>query len=214
VVPIYGCVDPAVHRPTDGTTGPSAALSYLGTYAADRQPALQTLFVEPARRRPLERFVIGGAQYPQDFPWMPNLFYIQHVPPGQHPAFYRAARLTLNVTRAPMARMGYCPSGRLFEAAACGAPIVSDPWEGLDRFFEPDREILVADSTAGVLEALKHSPEALDQLARNARDRVLAQHTAAQRAAEMEAAFDSVVPSLPVIASAAAPSASPGPTRI
>src|SRR5205085_9249268 len=102
--------------------------------------------LEPARRLRQRRFVLGGSQYPLDFPWTPNVFYMQHVAPAYHPAFFSSSRLTLNVTREPMAATGYCPSGRLFEAAACGAPILSDEWAGLDHFFEPGREILVAGS--------------------------------------------------------------------
>jgi spore maturation protein CgeB len=126
VVPLYGSVDPDSYRRTDGAARYRADLSYMGTYAADRQPVLEQLLVEPARRLPERRFLIGGAQYPAAFPWTSNIFFVRHVPPGEHPAFYSSARLTLNITRAAMAQMGYCPSGRLFEATACGAPVLSD----------------------------------------------------------------------------------------
>jgi spore maturation protein CgeB len=115
---------------------------------------------------------------------------IEHVPPGEHPAFYCSSRLTLNVTRAAMARTGYCPSGRLFEAAACGTPIVSDSWEGLDSFFEPGREILVAHSTAEAVEAMQLPPEALAAVAASARRRTLAEHTAERRAEELMAMLE------------------------
>ncbi len=133
VAPLYGSVDPTRYRPGEPPPGPRAALSYLGTYAADRQDKLDALLLEPARRRPEWRFVIGGAQYPQDFAWSDNIFFWRHVAPADHPRFYAAARATLNVTRRSMAESGWCPSGRLFEAAACAAPILSDWWEGLDR---------------------------------------------------------------------------------
>ena len=190
VVPIYGSVDPALHRPAPPRPEYGALLSYLGTYAADRQAALERLFVEPARALPGERFVIGGAQYPDGFPWTPNTFFVRHLPPPAHPAFYCSSRLTLNVTRDAMARAGWCPSGRLFEAAACGVPILSDGWAGLDRFFEPGREILVAHSTEDALAALRTAPGDLAAIARRAQERTLAEHSAARRAAEMVQAFE------------------------
>ena len=105
---------------------PRAALSYLGTYSDDRQAALEALFIEPARRWPHAHFVIGGAQYPNHFPWNQNILFWRHVASSDHPRFYASARCTFNVTRRAMAAFGWCPSGRLFEAAACGTPILSD----------------------------------------------------------------------------------------
>jgi spore maturation protein CgeB len=185
VAPLYGSVDPDRYRPAT-PEGPRAALSYLGTYAADRQAALETLFVEPARRRLHDRFIIGGAQYPADFPWGANVFFWRHVAAHEHPRFYASARSTLNVTRRAMAALGWCPSGRLFEAAACGTPIVSDWWEGLDEFFAPEREIIVVRSTEDVLAALERSDTDLSRIGAAARERVLTGHTAARRAAELE----------------------------
>jgi spore maturation protein CgeB len=192
VAPLYGSVDPAVHRPVPASDEFRCDFSYLGTYAADRQGILETLFIEPARRLPHLKFLIGGAQYPQDFPWAPNIFFARHVAPPRHPEFYSSSRLTLNVTRGPMAWLGWCPSGRLFEAAACGVPIVSDWWDGLDAFFAPGREILVAGDTAAALEALGRSDDELRRIARDARERTLAEHTAERRAAELEAAIEAV----------------------
>jgi spore maturation protein CgeB len=180
--PLYGWADPSIYRPVPTQARYAADLSYLGTYAADRQAALEALFVAPAMQRPHARFVIGGAQYPQDFPWTDNIFFVRHLPPPEHPAFYGSSRITLNVTRASMARMGWCPSGRLFEAAACGTPILSDAWTGLDTFFEPGREIMVASSTQDTLAALDTAPETLARIAVRARGRMLAEHTAAHRA--------------------------------
>lgn len=185
VAPLYGSVDPDHYRPA-APERPRAALSYLGTYAADRQSALETLFVEPARRRPDDGFIIGGAQYPADFPWGVNVFFWRHVAAHQHPRFYASARSTLNVTRRAMAAHGWCPSGRLFEAAACGTPIVSDCWEGLEQFFAPEREIIVVRTTEDVLAALEHSDTELSRIGAAARDRVLTGHTAARRATELE----------------------------
>jgi spore maturation protein CgeB len=190
VAPLYGCVDPSVHAPLGRGDMPPADLSYLGTYAADRQTALDVLFLETARRLPDRRFVLAGALYPADFPWRANISYLPHVAPGAHAAFYCASSLTLNITRCSMARMGYCPSGRLFEAAACGVPILSDAWEGMQQFFEPQDEILVATSTEEVIEALSLPPSKLEAIARAARDRVLAEHTAVHRARQLLAMLE------------------------
>ncbi len=190
VAPLYGSVDPALHRPVEAPGEARALLSYLGTYAADRQAALEALFVEPARLRPADRFVIGGAQYPAQFPWTDNIWFVRHLAPDRHPAFYCSSRMTLNVTRAAMARMGHCPSGRLFEAAACGTPILSDGWDGLDQFFTPGEEILVAGTTAEAMAALDLPDAELAAIARRARARTMAEHTAARRAREMVRAFE------------------------
>ncbi len=197
VVPIYGSVDPALHRPVPPRAERLALLSYLGTYAADRQAALEALFVEPARRRPAEKFVIGGAQYPPQFPWTENIWFVRHLPPSEHPAFYCSSRMTLNVTRAAMAQMGHCPSGRLFEAAACGTPILTDAWAGLDQFFTPGEEILVARDTADAIAALDLPDASLHAIAARARERTLAEHTAHRRAREMVAAFEQASAALP-----------------
>jgi spore maturation protein CgeB len=157
----------------------------LGTYAENRQRALEVLLLEPARRLPERKFVIGGAQYPSDFPWLPNVWFVKHLPPPEHPAFYCSSPLTLNVTRAPMAAMGYCPSGRLFEAAACGAPVLSDAWDGLETFFVPGEEILVARTTEEAIDALSRSPDELARIGRAARERALSDHTADRRAQQL-----------------------------
>ena len=183
--PLYGWVDPEVHRPTNPVQTYLGDLSYLGTYADDRQALLEQLFVEPARRLPRRRFVIGGAQYPDSFPWTPNIFFVRHLPPAEHPAFFCSSTLTLNVTREAMKRMGWCPPGRLFEAAACGVPIISDHWEGLESFFEPGREILVARETDDVTTALMLPRDHLAQLGRRARERTLADHTAEHRVVQL-----------------------------
>ncbi len=169
VVPLYGHVDPEVHRPVPVEERFRADLSYLGTYAADRQQKVHDLFIEPARRRPALRFVLGGSSYPQDFPWCANIWYLRHVSPPEHAAFYSSSRLTLNVTRAEMAAMGHCPSGRLFEAAACGTPILSDDWEGLEQFFAPGHEILTARDSEEAVRALDLDAAELARIARAAR---------------------------------------------
>jgi spore maturation protein CgeB len=198
VAPLYGSVDPDAYRRTDTVGRYRADLSYLGTYAADRQRALEEFLVEPARRLPERRFVIGGAQYPVEFPWAGNIYFVRHLPPGEHPGFYSSSRLTLNTTRAAMARMGYCPSGRLFEAAACGAPILTDAWEGLDAFFRPGSEILVAHDTEEAIRALEAADAELARIASLARQRTLDEHTAERRAQQLERAIDDAASGTPI----------------
>lgn len=146
---------------------------------------MQRLLSASALARPNRTFVIAGAGYPQEFPWTDNIYFVRHLPPGEHPAFFSSSRLTLNVTRRLMAELGWCPSGRLFEAAACGCPIISDICEGLEAFFAPGQEIITARDTADVVAALDHSDTELKRLAKSAREQTLAQHTSAHRAREL-----------------------------
>ena len=183
---LYCCVDPDRYRPWDGA--PRFDLSYLGTYSDDRQPVLERLLLEPARRAPHLRFCVAGPQYPERIAWPANVTRFEHVGPADHAEFYGVSRFTLNVTRADMVRAGWSPSVRLFEAAACGTPIISDPWDGLDAVFRPGRDILVARSGEAVLAALTGLGEAERQgIGAAGQARVLAAHTAAHRAAELEA---------------------------
>ncbi len=191
-VPLYGSVDPEAHHPVEPSDRFRCYLSYLGTYAEDRQCALEKLFIEPARLLPDRKFLIGGALYPEAFPWTPNIFFARHVAPAEHSEFYCSSALTLNVTRGVMAQMGYCPSGRLFEAAACGVPILSDNWEGLDQFFKPGQEILIAQTTDDAVTALNLSPDELASIASRARERTLAEHTADKRAEDLENALANI----------------------
>lgn len=184
VAPLYGSVDPEVHKPAALSPRYRSDLSYLGTYAADRQNALQALFLDPAHRLPQRKFMLGGAQYPDDFPWNENVWFVEHVPPPEHPAFYSSSKATLNVTRSAMASFGYCPSGRLFEAAACATPVISDSWEGLAEFFELGREILVSSSADDVVNALELGDEELRRIGKAARERVFSAHTADHRSRE------------------------------
>ena len=183
--PLYGHVDPDQHHPEPPDARYACDLSYLGTYAADRQAALEALFVAPARERPDRRFMLGGSGYPKDFPWTDNIWFVQHLPPVEHAPFFSSSRLTLNVTRRDMAAMGWCPSGRLFEAAACGAPILSDAWEGLEDFFKPGVEILLAETGADTLAALDRDDAELRAMGRAARERVLDEHTSDHRAGQL-----------------------------
>jgi spore maturation protein CgeB len=162
-------------------------LSYLGTYSPDRQPTLERLLIEPARRLPLRHFVVAGPQYPEGIDWPANVERIEHLPPREHAAFYAASRFTLNVTRSDMIAAGWSPSVRLFEAAACAVPVISDRWEGIDELFEPGREILLADSSEDAVTALtERSDEDAREIGRAARSRVMNGHTATDRAGELE----------------------------
>ena len=173
-------VDADAYRPLE--VDERWAAGYLGTYGADRQPALERLLLEPARARRDLRFVVAGPQYPDDVEWPENLERIEHLAPPEHPAFYAAQRLTVSVTRGDMRRAGWSPSVRLFEAAACGVPVVTDWWPGLETFFRPGREILVEDTLVHV----GRDREELCAIGLRARERVLAEHTAAHRVAELE----------------------------
>jgi spore maturation protein CgeB len=179
--PFYCIADPALYRPLDVPR--RFELGYLGTYSEDRQPKLDELLLAPARARPDGRFAVAGPQYPEAIDWPANVDRFDSLPPSEHPAFYGAQRFTLNVTRADMVDAGWSPSVRLFEAAACGVPVISDWWEGLEAFFEPGREILVAQDGEDVL---RHLREADPEIGRRARRRVLAAHTAEHRARELE----------------------------
>jgi spore maturation protein CgeB len=182
-------VDPDAYPVLD--VPPRWDLGYLGTYSPDRQPALERLLLEPARREPSLRCVVAGPQYPADLEWPANVERIEHLAPAEHPSFYAAQRFTVNVTRADMVAAGWSPSVRLFEAAACGVPVISDDWEGLETFFVPGREILIACEPHDVLLALANaSAEAGRAIGERARARVLAAHTAQARAGELETAIE------------------------
>lgn len=179
--PLYGCVDPEVHARVPGRGEFQCRLSYMGTHSGDRQHKLEQLFLAPARRHPEERFVLAGSLYPPGWNWPANVARFDHVAPADHPVLYSSSRATLNITRDAMARTGYCPSGRFFEAAACGAPILSDWWEGLDEFFGPE-EILVVRSPEDVIAALNRGDGELGGMAERARRRTLEEHSGQRRA--------------------------------
>ena len=182
--PLYCSVDPALYFPEDAAI--AYDLGYMGTYSADRQPPLEMLLLEPARRRPESRFAVAGPQYPDSIAWPANVTRTEHLPPDKHRAFYNSQRFTLNITRADMIALGWSPSVRLFEAAACGVPIISDFWPGLDDFFGIGTEILVSRSPEDTLAILRDMPDAArKQVAAAARVRVLAAHTSAHRASEL-----------------------------
>jgi spore maturation protein CgeB len=184
--PFYCLVDSELYRPAE-VRAAEFAVGFLGTFDEDRQHALERLLLEPASCLPGESFVVAGPQYPAYIEWPANVRRVEHVPPSEHRAFYASQRLTLNLTRRDMIEWGWSPSVRLFEAAACGVPIISDWWSGLDSFFEPESEILIASSAGDVVELVTGRDDAeLAAIASRARARVIQEHTAPHRAAELE----------------------------
>jgi spore maturation protein CgeB len=183
--PLYCSVDVDQHRPA--ALKRDIDLGYLGTYSDDRQPALEELLNEPARRSPKQRFAVVGPQYPSRLSWPKNVQRVDHMAPDSHALFYSRQRFTLNLTRADMRRAGYSPSVRLFEAAACGTPIISDDWVGLADVLEPEKEILLARSADDVTSYLNEvSDEQAARIANAARQRICDEHSSAHRAAELE----------------------------
>ncbi|MGI8958713.1 MAG: CgeB family protein [Bryobacteraceae bacterium] len=182
---LYCSVDPALYYPQSEPTRWNIA--YLGTYAADRQAALENLLLNAARKHPDGHFVVAGPQYPDTLIWPPNVERIEHLPASEHRQFYNSQKFTLNLTRRDMIRSGYSPSVRLFEAGACGIPILSDEWPGLQSFYEPYSEILPVRSDADLACYLRIPDEQRLDVAQRARRRTLRFHTAAVRAREFEA---------------------------
>jgi spore maturation protein CgeB len=188
-MPLYCSVDAERYGPTEDAK--QWDLGYLGTYSPDRQPTLEKLLIEPARRLPELRFVVAGPQFPQDIDWPPNVERVEHLPPAEHRAFYNRQRFTLNVTRADMIAAGWSPSVRLFEAAACGTPVISDIWDGIGDLLPEGEAILLARTSDYVVDVLTQTSEAQRQsLAASARRHVLAEHTSAARSGELIAMLD------------------------
>ncbi len=189
---LFGCVDPEVHCPTVGTKNSAADLSYLGTYASDRQVVLNRLFFDVSLRMSLKKFCIAGALYPTQTHWGENVSFLGHIDVKDHPSFYCSSRFTLNVTRADMASCGYCPSARIFEAASCGVPVISDKWQGIDLFLTPGTEILLVSDTDEVGQILEMDEAQRSRIAKKARERVLCEHTASKRAEQLEGIIEGV----------------------
>jgi len=187
-VPLYCAVDVKRYRPVAAEPEFRVELAYMGTYAPDRQPVVERFLLEPAQRLPDHRFLVAGPQYPSAIRWPANVRRLSHLAPARHPAFYSTAAWQLNATRADMVAAGWSPSVRLFEAAACGAAMISDRWSGIEHFFTPGEEILLPESTEAVLEILTTThPDDRAALGRAARERILAEHTAQHRAAQLDA---------------------------
>jgi spore maturation protein CgeB len=186
-VPLYCSFDPNLCRLCEAEPRYRCELSYMGTYAPDRQPKLEQLLCEAAIKLPDKRFIVAGPQYPSAIRWPMNVQRIIHIEPKFHPPFYSSSRFTLNLTRKDMQRVGYSPSVRLFEAAGCGAAIISDSWAGIEAFFEPQKEILLARSCEDVIRYVTGISEAEARaIGRRAQDRVLAEHSAEKRALQFE----------------------------
>jgi spore maturation protein CgeB len=190
--PLYGCVDPEAHTRAAVREDFRCDLSYMGTYAADRQHKLDKLFLEPAASMQDASFVLAGSLYPKNWSWPENVRRFDHIAPSDHSAYYSSSRTTLNITREGMARSGYCPSGRFFEAAACGTPILSDWFEGLESFFCPGEEVLIVGDAEDVSTALNSSEAELSRVAHYARERVLTEHTGDARAEQLLSYLDEV----------------------
>lgn len=197
--PFYCSFDPELYYPEEQQH--RWDLGYMGTYSDDRQPPLDRLLTGAARRWNDGRFVVAGPQYPASIAWPPNVERIEHLPPAEHRSFYNSQRFTLNITRAEMVAAGYSPSVRLFEAAACATPIISDYWAGLETFFQPEREILISQSPEETLRYLQYiSEEERLEIGRRARERVMTAHTAASRARTLEEYVQEVVEARPRVA--------------
>jgi spore maturation protein CgeB len=187
---LYCAVDSGLYRPTGAAR--RWDLGYLGTYSDDRQEALERLLIRVAAQRPDLRFVVAGSQYPPAITWPANVERIEHLPPNLHADFYSSLGWALNVTRAEMVRLGFSPSVRLFEATACGTPVISDAWPGLCEVFAPGHDLLTAARTDEVLAALA-LPEATRALiGERGRRRTLCRHTGEQRARELESLLGEV----------------------
>jgi spore maturation protein CgeB len=183
--PLFCAVDPELHFPERHNV--ELDLGYMGTYSADRQPGLEELMLKPAAQWREGRFIVAGPQFPPGISWPRNVQRVEHISPREHRFFYNSQRFTLNLTRADMKAIGYSPSVRLFEAAACATPVISDWWPGLDEFFLPGKEILISKSSEETLSLLKDLPDSeRTAIGANARERVLLQHTSGHRALELE----------------------------
>ncbi len=183
----YCSVDPELYIATAVRADFVCDLSYLGTYAADRQGKLIDLLDGAANLLPDKRFLVAGAMYPNGTAWRQNIKRLTHIAPPDHPAFYSSSRFTLNLTRSDMVIAGYSPSVRLFEASACGAAILSDTWVGIDQFLTPGEEILLPQSAEETARFLADYGEAERlKVGRLARQRVLEEHSSYQRAKEFE----------------------------
>src|SRR3954449_9483115 len=185
---LYCSADPGLYRPHK--TDKHWALGYLGTFSEDRQPSLEQLLLAPASMLSDQQFVVAGSKYPEHLVWPDNVSRIEHLSQPEHPPFYSQQRFTLNLTRADMRDLGFSPSVRLFEAAACGAPVISDRWPGIETILEPGTEILLVSDDREVSQILRDIPEDRRlSIADNARRRILAEHTPDHRARQLEAYY-------------------------
>jgi spore maturation protein CgeB len=186
-VPLYCSFDPGRYGWREPDPRYQCDLSYMGTYAADRQAKLDELFCTPAQQMPHKDFLLAGPQYPIDLKWPKNVRRIVHLEPVFHPYFYSSSVFTLNLTRSEMVVTGYSPSVRIFEAAGCGSAIISDTWPGLETFFIPGKEILLAQSSGDVTRYLNEiTSDEARKIGLCAQERVLAEHSSQKRAIQFE----------------------------
>ncbi len=181
-VPIYNALDPRTHHPAEPDERFRADLAFLGNRLPDRERRMREFFFEPARRRPGRRVDLGGWGWDSE-ELAPNVRHLGHVYTADHNAFNSTPRAVLNVNRESMARIGYSPATRVFEAAGAGACLITDRWDGIERFLEPGEEVLVADSAEALLAHFDHlTPERARAIGTAARRRILAEHTYRHRA--------------------------------
>lgn len=186
-VPIYNALDPETHFPVPAEPDLAADLSFLGNRLPDREERVEEFFLRPARALPSARFLLGGSGW-GDRALPENVRWIGHVPTGRHNAFNASPRAVLNVHRGSMARYGFSPATRVFEAAGAAACLITDDSRGLERFLEPEREVLVARDGEEVAEHVRGLPEErARRIGRAARERVLREHTYDRRAEQVEA---------------------------
>ncbi|MDQ7759966.1 glycosyltransferase [Xanthomonas sontii] len=188
-VPIYNALDPSSHHPSPAQRDFAADLGFLGNRLPDREARVRQFFLEPARRLPDARFLLGGSGWDADLP--DNVRTLGHVSTRDHNAFNCSVRMVLNVNRDSMARFGWSPPTRVFEAAGAGACLIVDAWEGIEAFLEPQREVLVAHDSEQVAHYLQRIDAAQAQaIGARARQRLLRDHTYTHRAREVEALLD------------------------
>lgn len=204
--PLYGCVDPDVYHRVASSADFTCGLSYMGTHSADRERKLRELFLDVAAQRPSQDFLLAGTMYPAEL-WIPaNVRRLDHIAPARHAEFYSSCRATLNLTRGDMAANGWCPSGRFFEAAACGTPLFSDWFAGLEDFFTDGEELRIVRSTGDVIEGMQLRDADLARMASRARERTLDQHTGWRRAEELVSYLEQLRPAItPLISDDAHP---------
>ena len=189
--PLYESVDPYSFYRTD--TDKSYELGFIGTYKSDRKTLLEATLLGPARTTPNRKFTLAGSGY--DEAELPrNVTYLEHLPGTNLVDFYNRQHCSLVLSRADRRRMGYTPTRRLLAAAACGVPVLSDAWDGIDYFFEPHRELFCVDNEQDVLDVLYGQDETVrNKIGSAARQRVMAQHTVGHRAEELLEYLDEVV---------------------
>ena len=186
-LPLFCSFEPENYYPRRVFRRYQCDLSYMGTYAADRQDKLDELLTRPAQDLPNRKFILAGPQYPSNLRWPKNVRRIRHLSPRWHPHFYSSSRLTLNLTRKGMVEWGYSPSVRLFEAAGCACPIISDSWPGLETIFNIGEEVLLAQHAQDVVQVLDGCDDAqLRQMGERGRQRVLDEHSSTRRAEQLE----------------------------